>query len=200
MKTKITSFALAGALSLGVSCADTKTSNNEDTAIMNSTNILVVYYSHSGNTKAIAEMIKEETGGALFSIETVNTYPSEYRKHTEQAKKELNDGYLPPLKNTCENIGNYDIVFVGSPSWWGTIAPPVATFLSTHDMSGKTVIPFVTHLGSGMGRNAQDIAKHVPNAIMKTGKAFRGNDVNRAKDDVKKWIAELGLNKENETK
>lgn len=150
--------------------------------------ILIVYYSRTGNTETIAKFIQKKTGGELFRVETVMPYPENYRATTEQAKKEINEGYKPPIKTKVKNIKDYDIVFVGSPSWWATIAPPISTFLSEHDLSGKTVIPFVTHGGSGLGNNVENTAKLAPRATVRDAEAFRGASVSNAQNDVNKWL------------
>lgn len=120
---------------------------------------LVAYFSLTGNTEKAAKIVAEETNADLFKIETVTPYPSEYKAQTELAKKELSEGVLRPIKGLPENIDEYDIVFVGSPVWWGTMATPVHTFLSSADLNGKTVIPFVTHGGGGADRSFSDTAK-----------------------------------------
>jgi flavodoxin len=153
--------------------------------------VLVVYYSNSGNTKQIAQYIRDAAKADIFEIQTENPYPSQYKTLTDQAKEEINAGYKPKIKNGVENIRDYDIIFIGSPSWWSTIAPPVATFLSEHDLSGKTIIPFVTHGGTGMGNNARDTAKLAPNAAMLTGKAFRGGSVKNAQKEVDGWVEQI---------
>lgn len=121
----------------------------KETNMSDNSKILIAYYSWSGNTKEVAEAIQKKTGGTLFRIETVNAYPEEYRAATEQVKKEINDNFHPKLKNKIENIDRYDTIFVGSPNWWGTIAPAVSSFLSLHNLKGKKVIPFITHGGGG---------------------------------------------------
>lgn len=157
--------------------------------------VLVLYYSHGGNTKEIANQIKNLTNADIFEIETVDAYPSEHKALTDQAKKEINANYLPPIKAKLNNIADYDVIFVGSPSWWATIAPAVSTFLSEHDLSGKTVIPFVTHGGSYMGNNAEAIAKLAPKANMAEGKAFWGRNVKNAQDEVQEWINDFNKGK-----
>lgn len=119
--------------------------------------VLIAYYSWSGNTKEVAEAIQEKTNGTLFRIETVQSYPEEYRATTEQAKKEINDGYRPALKDKVADIAQYDVIFIGSPNWWGTIAPAVSTFLSSYDLKGKKVIPFITHGGGGVQNTIKDL-------------------------------------------
>lgn len=155
--------------------------------------ILIVYYSRSGNTAQIARYIQQAVGGDLFQIEPVTAYPSDYHATTEQVKKEIKDGYLPPLKQTVSNIDTYDVVFVGSPCWWSTIAPPVSTFLSTHDLSGKVVIPFSTHGGSGLANNAVDTAKLTPHSTVLEGKGFYGSRVQSAQKEVNAWLTQIGF-------
>ena len=153
--------------------------------------MLVVYYSRTGNTKEIAEQIAARTGADIFEIKTVNAYPDDYRQTTDQAKKEIAEGYRPALKRMPENLEQYKAVFVGSPCWWGTVASPVATFLSEAELSGKTVIPFMTHGGSGLGRSVSDIKSMLPNSTVVEGKAFWGNSVKTANDDVADWLKGL---------
>ncbi len=119
--------------------------------------ILIAYYSWSGNTKEVAEAIAEKTGGTLFRIETVQSYPEEYRATTEQAKKEINADFRPELKDKVADIAQYDVIFIGSPNWWGTIAPAVSTFLSSYNLKGKKVIPFITHGGGGVQNTIKDL-------------------------------------------
>ncbi len=119
--------------------------------------ILIAYYSYSGNTKEVAEAIQKEIGGDLFEIKAEGTYPDEYRPMTEQAKKEIGAGFRPKLTTSVADMAQYDIVFIGSPNWWGTITPQVSSFLESYDLSGKTVIPFVTHGGGGQQNTIADL-------------------------------------------
>ena len=119
--------------------------------------ILIAYYSYSGNTKEVAEAIQKEIGGDLFEIKAEGTYPDEYRPMTEQAKKEIDAGFRPKLTTSVADMAQYDIVFIGSPNWWGTITPQVSSFLESYDLSGKTVIPFVTHGGGGQQNTIADL-------------------------------------------
>ena len=152
--------------------------------------ILVVYFSHSGNTREIANQIKDLTGGDIFEILPVKAYPSDYQACVDQAKKEINAKYKPVLKTKVKNISSYDIIFVGSPCWWSTMAPPVATFLSSYDLSGKTIVPFMTHEGSEMGRTVSDIKKLCPKSTVTEGLAIRGSKVKESKGNVMKWLRE----------
>lgn len=153
--------------------------------------VLVAYFSRSGNTRAMAQQIQKITGGDLFEIQTVTPYPFEYNAVTKQAKQELESGFKPPIKEKVANIKDYDVVFVGSPNWWRTIAPPVMTFLAEHDLAGKTVVPFITHQGSGLGRSADDIKKLAPQANVRDGLAVWGRDVGSSQEEVAKWLQEV---------
>lgn len=158
-------------------------------------NILIAYYSLSGNTRALASLIQQRTGGDLVELETLNPYPAEYRATTEQAKKELESGYKPPLKTRVDNLAGYDVVLVGSPCWWGTVATPVITFLSDNDFAGKTIAPFMTHGGSGLGRSVAHIRELCPTATVREGLAVRGGSAASAGNEVDAWLRELGLGK-----
>ncbi|MCL2144587.1 MAG: NAD(P)H-dependent oxidoreductase [Endomicrobia bacterium] len=153
--------------------------------------VLVVYYSWSGNTAELAKIIQKATGGDIFEIQTVKPYPKEYKAATEQAKKEINDGYKPAIKEKADNIGEYDVIFIGSPNWWGTIAPAVTTFLSEHDLSGKTVAPFFTHGGGGMQRCASDTAKLLPDSKVADALSLSGNKVKSAQKEAEEWVNKI---------
>ena len=152
--------------------------------------ILVAYYSWGGNTRTAAEMIRQETGGTLFEIKPVKPYPSEYRRCTEVAKQEINAGFLPELATEID-LKKYDVIFVGSPNWWGTMAPPVATFLTRHDLTGKNVIPFFTHGGGGMQRCETDVRKLCGKSNVLKAATFSGGSIRSAGEAVKKWLDEV---------
>lgn len=131
--------------------------NKEEAKPMSESKVLIAYYSYSGNTKEVAEAIQKETGGDLFEIKADDNYPKEYREMTEQVKKELASGYRPQLTGKVDNMAQYDVVFVGSPCWWGTITPQVSSFLESYDLSGKKVVPFITHGGGGVSNTVRDL-------------------------------------------
>lgn len=155
--------------------------------------ILVAYFSHSGNTRTIAEQIQKATGADLFEIEVRDAYPSDYQGVLDRAKKEISDQEKPALKTMPKNLAEYDVVFIGSPNWWSTIAPAVATFLSTGDFTGKTLVPFVTHGGGGMARCEADAKKLCPKAIWLKGLSVNGSSVDGAASRVGKWLKEIGI-------
>ncbi|WP_300163860.1 flavodoxin [Solidesulfovibrio sp.] len=155
--------------------------------------ILVVYYSRTGNTREVADRIHQFVGGDLVAMETVNPYPGDYRETTRQAKRELESGYRPPIKTKIPDLASYDMVFLGSPNWWGTIAMPVMTFLSENDLSGKTIAPFMTHGGSALGRSRADIEGLCPKATVLDGLAIPGTSVKTSQQDVAAWLRSMGM-------
>lgn len=147
--------------------------------------VLIVYYSHSGNTKYVAEKIKEITGGDLFEIKTVQEYPRNYNDIVEQAKDEKQRDFRPELVENCD-ISEYDTIFVGSPVWWYTFATPVKTFLTTNDFSGKTIMPFCTHGGGGASSTFTDIQELCSTADVKEG--FTSYQNSAKESEIKQWI------------
>lgn len=147
----------------------------------------------NGNTIVIANDIKEMTGGDMFQLITDKIYPANYDATTDLAQKEQRNKERPSLKSQPKNLADYDIIFLGYPNWWGTIPMALFTFLENNDMSGKTIIPFCTHEGSGLGDSQRDIVKLCPKSKVLDGLAVRGGSVTSAKQDVEKWIHKLGL-------
>jgi len=150
--------------------------------------ILVAYFSHSGNTKEVANQIHKIVNSDIFEIQSVKSYPCDYDAVVKQARQELDSGYKPELKTKIENIKLYDLVFIGYPNWWGTVPAPVKTFLLEYDFSGKTIVPFCTHEGSGLGRSAMDISKLCPKSTLLEGVAIRGSEVKIAQNKVSAWL------------
>ena len=161
--------------------------------LMGGKKILLVYFSHSGNTRVIANHIHKSAGGHSFEIQAVEPYPDDYDACVRQAKEELNSGHKPALKTGVENITSYDVVFIGYPIWWGTIPAPVRTFLSEYDFSGKTIAPFCTHEGTGLGRSVTDIAKLCARATLLEAVAIRGGDAKTALDKVAEWLQKIKI-------
>lgn len=155
--------------------------------------ILVAYFSHSGNTRAMAEQIREATGADIFEIEPGEPYSSVYQEVLERGKREIKGNVKPPLKSMPGNLVQYDVIFVGSPNWWSTIAPPVATFLANEGLAGKTVVPFVTHGGGGMAGCEAAVKGLCPQSRMLKGLAVNGSSVKGAAPQVRKWLKEIGI-------
>lgn len=146
-----------------------------------------------GNTEVIANKIQELTGSNMFEIKTVKPYPDDYTQTTNVAKEELRENARPKLTEIVEDMDSYDVIYVGYPNWWGTMPMAVFTFLESYDFSGKTIIPYCTHEGSGMGSSEQDIKKLCPNSNVLSGLEIRGSNANKADKDVAKWIKKLNL-------
>jgi len=155
--------------------------------------ILVAYFSHSGNTRIIANQIHDKVDGDIFEIIAIDPYPGDYDEVVEKARKELRELFRPKLKTKVENMESYDVVFVGYPNWWNTIPMPVATFLSEYDFSEKTIIPFCTNEGSHLGQSVADIKVLCPQSTILDGLAVRGRDVKKAKGEISEWLRELGI-------
>jgi len=157
--------------------------------------ILVVYFSHTGNTRTVAGQIHNIAGGDIFEIQAVKGYPEDYEAVKKVAKQELNSGIKPALKTEVTNIKSYDIIFIGYPVWWGTFPAPVRTFLSGNDLSGKTIVPFCTHLGSGLGNSVKDVSKICPNSTLLEGVAVSGNDVKTSQNKISEWLKKIKITK-----
>ena len=154
---------------------------------------LIVYYSRSGNTRQIVGQIQKSIQADTVELQTVYPYPTEYRPMTQQAKKELEGGYRPPLSTKIDNIEKYDVIIIGSPNWWGTMAMPVFTFLESYDLSGKTIAMYITHEGSRLGNSMNDLKRLCSKSTFLEGLAIRGGSVASAQGDVDKWLRAIGL-------
>lgn len=146
-----------------------------------------------GNTEVVAKMIQEMIASDMFHIEAVKSYPKDYTETTEVAQDELRTNARPELTNRVENMDSYDVIFLGYPNWWGTMPMPVFTFLEEYDFSGKTIVPFCTHEGSGLGRSEKDIAKLCPEATVLKGLAIHGTSAGSAKTNVSNWLDKIGI-------
>lgn len=150
--------------------------------------VLIAYYSWSGNTRRLAQIIHKIIGGTLFEIEPVTPYPNSYNATVGQARREIHSGYRPQLKTKLTSIEPYNVIFIGSPNWWGTIAPPVATFLSEHNFSGKVIAPFFTHGGGGVQNMLTDLKKLCPNSRVLEPYVVQGSRVSAAEKSVSEWL------------
>lgn len=144
-----------------------------------------------GNTEIIAEMIKEMVGGDLFKIETVKIYPMDYYKCIDEAQKELKENKHPEIQSFVENMEDYDKIFLGFPNWWGTMPMAVFTFLEHYDFKGKTILPFCTHEGSGMGSSERDLNLICKGAIVKSGLPIHGAEAKNSQEKVADWIKKI---------
>jgi len=173
---------------------------------MSSKKILIVYLSRTNNTKAIAEMIQKNVGGTLVALELQKPYPENYKQTVQQVVDENASGYLPQLKTKIDSIEKYDVVFVGFPTWDMQMPPPMKSFLHQYDLSGKTVIPFNTNAGYGVGSGFQTVKELCPNSkvlegfsitggIERDGILFvmKGEKAIEAEKEVMKWLRKINL-------
>ena len=174
-------------------------------------NALVVYFSRTGeqytvgviekgNTAIVAEMIAEETGADLFEVLPADDhYPMTYDELTDVAKQEQNENARPAYAGEVPDLSQYDTIFIGAPVWWGDWPMIMYTFFEENAdaLSGKTLVPFSTHEGSGLSGFGEKLSDACPGSTVLEGLAIRGNDAQNAQDDVRSevngWISGLGL-------
>ena len=212
---------LAAVMSVFTACAKTSgtrttLSASESDNNQNSSNMkaLVVFFSHAGenysvgniqigNTKLIADYISELTGADQFEIVTHKYDGMSYKTCCDVAQDEQINDERPEFTGKIardaggspadENVADYDIIFIGGPVWWGTYPQVMFTFFDTYDLNGKTIIPFTTHEGSGLGSCVSDLKKEYPRATFKTAFSIYGHECKNGKAKVEKWINSLGL-------
>lgn len=158
--------------------------------------LLIVYYSWSnGNTERIAKMLQKEAGGDLLKINTKTPYAGSYDEVVEQGQEEVKRGYEPEIKSVDKNIADYDVIAVGTPTWWYTMAPAVRTFLHEQDFSGKTVIPFMTN-GGWPGHVIKDMKDMCEGAqfacdLQVQFDSTGGSDLETTQEEIDKWIEKV---------
>ena len=170
-------------------------------------NMLVAYFSlageqygvgviEEGNTSIIAHMIAEQTGADLFEIEAVTPYPTSHSELLDVSRQEMANNTRPEIADTVDNMDDYDTIFIGYPNWWGDMPMIVYNFLESYDLSGKTIVPFCTHGGSGLSRTEPTIAD-ITGGTMKDGLAIPGvtaqNDRDAARSKVAEWLKDGGF-------
>ncbi len=189
------------------SCSSSQTKDvniKADTTTLDPAKVLIVYLSRTNNTKTIAEIIHRNVGGKLVALELEKPYPENYMATVQQVVRENETGYLPPLKTKIDSIQNYDVVFVGFPTWGMKLPPPMKSFLKQYDLSGKTIVPFNTNDGYGIGSSFETVKELCPKSKMLEGFTIRGGvgrdgqallikDEKRkeAETEVKKWLQKI---------
>jgi flavodoxin len=195
MKKLIFHFLLIGLCAV-TACSSAQTQSSKK--------ILIVYLSRTNNTKAIAEIIHKNVGGKLVALELEKPYPANYQAIVQQVANENETGYLPPLRTKIDSIDQYDTVFVGFPTWGMQLPPPMKSFLKQYNLSGKTVIPFNTNAGYGVGSSFQTVKKMCPSSkilegfstkggIERDGVLFvmEGEKEKQAQDEIRKWLLKI---------
>lgn len=170
-------------------------------------NLFVAYFSlageqygvgviEEGNTSIIAHMIAEQTGADLFEIEAATPYPTSHSELLDVSRQERADNARPDIAGTVDNMDDYDTIFIGYPNWWGDMPMIVYNFLESYDLSGKTIVPFCTHGGSGLSNTESTIAD-LTDGTMKDGFAIPGttaqNDRDTARSQVTEWLRKDGF-------
>lgn len=172
---------------------ESETMKSEDIESMeeNTSNILVAYFSRTGNTEVLAEMIEEQTGGNLFEITPAEPYLEDYDETVERFRRERDENARPEISNSVEDIAQYDVVFVGFPNWGDDMPHIVYTFLEQYDFSGKTLIPFCTNGGGGFGNSIAGLESTCPNSMIAEGFECSGSNVENETNEVVDWIGRL---------
>ena len=222
---RILTFLLAGIMMLTLAAcgnsAPAESASEDETQTSNSTNVqtessttdegsnhmLVAYFSlageqygvgvvEEGNTSIIAHMIAEQTGADLFEIKPETLYPTTYQELLDVSQQEMADNARPEIVGTVDNMADYDTIFIGYPNWWGDMPMIVYNFLESYELSGKTIVPFCTHGGSGLSNTESTIAD-ITGGTMKDGFAIPGttaqNDRDTARSKVTEWLKEGGF-------
>jgi flavodoxin len=168
--------------------------------------ILIVYLSRTNNTKAIAEIIHQRVGGTLITLELETPYPADYNATVQQVVHENETGYLPSLKTKIEHIEQYDVLFLGFPTWDMQLPPPIKSFLHEYDLKGKTVVPFNTNGGYGPGSSFATVRTLCPQSTVLQGFSTRGGSerdgqylaikdarAEEASKEVEIWLRKIGI-------
>lgn len=191
----------------GCSSAQQLSANNQPQTTREK-KILIVYMTRTGNTEAIAKMIQQETSGDLIWLELETPYPKDYQRTVKQVADENEKGFLPPLKTKID-IQQYQTIFLGFPTWGMQLPPPMKSFLNQYNLSGKTVIPFNTNAGYGVGNSFQTVKELCPNGTILEGFEIKGgierdgilfvmegNREKEARTKVKEWLKKISLVKQ----
>lgn len=163
---------------------------------MKDKDVLIVYLSRTNNTKALAKIIHQNTGGTMVALELVTPYPQHYQTTVNQVAEENRTGFLPPLKTKIDSIQKYDIVFVGFPTWGMRLPPPMKSFLKQYDLSGKTVIPFNTNGGYGIGSSFETVKQLCPRSEVLDGFSTKGGSERDGKLFVMEGDKEVEVQKQ----
>jgi flavodoxin len=193
-------------LSLLGGCSKAQKKADKNPTAGTAKNVLIVYLSRTNNTRALAQIIQKEAGGTLVALELTNPYPENYQAIVRQVAEENASGFLPPLKTRVDSIGKYDLIFLGFPTWGMMLPPPIKSFLKQYDLSGKTIVPFNTNAGYGIGTSFQTVRELSPNSTVLDGFTMTGGierdgilfvmegaKEKQAETEVKSWLQKLKI-------
>lgn len=150
---------------------------------------LVAYFSRSGNTRVIAGLIHRSVQSDLFEIQPATDYPADYLETVAQARQERDDSREPALRATIADLARYDTVYLGFPIWGETAPPVIRSLLSRHDMGGKTLVPFITHGGYGVGSSLRVLARHAPKARIREAFVMQADQERKTMESVNAWLS-----------
>jgi flavodoxin len=188
------------------SCSEARQLPSNDGPLPAQQKVLIVYLSRTNNTTAIAEIIHQKVGGRMVALELETPYPADYNATVQQVVRENETGYLPPLKTKIDRIEQYDFVFLGFPTWGMQLPPPVKSFLHQYSLEGKTVIPFNTNGGYGVGSSFQTVQELCPQSTVLQGFSTRGGSerdgqylvikearAEEAQKEVESWLRSIKM-------
>ncbi|MFP3596873.1 flavodoxin [Chryseobacterium sp. SIMBA_029] len=206
MKLLTTYYLWLNAIVLLLSSCAKAEDLSEKGELLGGKKVLIVYLSRTQNTKAVAEIIHKNVGGTLVALELKTPYPEHYQTTVNQVAEENRTGFLPPLKTKIDNIEQYDVVFIGFPTWGMQLPPPMKSFLNEYNLSGKTIVPFNTNGGYGIGSSFETVKQLCPNSTVLDIFSTRGGSERdgilyvmegdkevQVQSEVKKRLQKIGL-------
>jgi flavodoxin len=155
--------------------------------------VLVAYFSRTGNTRVVAGLIQRAMQADIFEISTATPYPENYLQTVEQARQERDDHFEPAMESVLPGLSGYDVVLLGFPIWGETTPPVIRSFLSAHDLTAKTLVPFITHGGYGLGDSYSILASHAPKARLMEGFAMQADRERTTMEQVERWLSETRI-------
>lgn len=173
MKNLKSTLIIAATILIAVSCGSKKESPKEEAPQTESPKILVLYYSQTSNTKAVAKEIAARLEADMEELVMLEPYDGDFQATIERCMKEREQNIIPDIQPITANLADYDIIFIGYPVWFGTYAPPVAAFLNQVDLSGKKIVPFCTFGSGGLESSVKDLMQAEPNSEILPGYGVR---------------------------
>lgn len=192
MKNLKMTIVLATMTLVAISCGPKKTTENVEEEKV-APKMLVLYYSQTGNTKAVATEIATKLGADIEEIVPVQLYDGDFQATIERGKKELDEGAFPEIQPIKADVTKYDVIFIGYPVWFGTYAPPVITFLNQVDLNGKKLVPFCTFGSGGLESSTKDLAEAEPNAEILPGYGVRAARLDAMPNEVNQFLKAGGF-------
>lgn len=152
---------------------------------------IVVYYSASGNTKIVAEKIQRAAGADIQEIKPITPYVESYNELLKEAKGEIQKGVKRPIHPI--DLSSYDVIYIGSPVWWGTVAPPLMTLIDENNLTGKIIAPFITHGGGGKGHSDRDLERACPDSTVTETLEIYGSGNRNSEKEIEEWLKKINL-------